>query len=85
MRRTPSICDKNSCVSFDTVAFEPVAGLQQPAAQPGLDGMQRVAGGGLLNLDQQHLAIAHVLQTASLSSATLRKRDAAMREADPLT
>ena len=44
---------------LDGVAFEPVAGLQQRAAQPRLDRMQCVASGGLLNLDQQHLTIAH--------------------------
>src|SRR5207247_218317 len=36
-----------------------VARLQQPPAQASLDGMQGVTCGGLLNLDQQHFAIAN--------------------------
>src|SRR5262245_3818243 len=44
---------------LDVVAFEPVAGLQQPAAQAGFDGVQGIAGGGLLHLDEQHLAVVH--------------------------
>jgi hypothetical protein len=43
----------------DRVALKPVARLQQPAAQPCFDVVQGVAGGGLLHLHQQHLAIAH--------------------------
>lgn len=35
-----------------------IAGPQQPACQPGLDGMRRVAGGRLLRLRQYHLFMA---------------------------
>src|SRR6516162_5194912 len=59
VRRTPSICDKNSWVSLMVLLSSRSRALQQRAAQPSLDRMQRVAGGGLLNLNQQHLAIAH--------------------------
>jgi hypothetical protein len=44
---------------FEGIGVDPVARLQQPAAQPRLDRMQGVACGDLLDLDQQHLAIAH--------------------------
>ena len=41
---------------LDGIAFEPIAGLQQPAAQARLDGVQCVASRGLLDLNKQDLA-----------------------------
>jgi hypothetical protein len=41
----------------DGVALQTIARLQQPAAQARLDGVQRIARGGLLNLDEEHLAV----------------------------
>jgi hypothetical protein len=43
---------------LDGVAVKAVAGLQQPATQTRLDRMQGVAGSGLLDLTEQHLALA---------------------------
>src|SRR5262245_30926343 len=59
VRRTPSICDKNSWVSLIVLLSSRSRACSSQRLQPGLDRMQCVAGGGLLNLDQQHLAVAH--------------------------
>ena len=43
----------------DGVAVDAIVGLQQPAAKPCLQRMQRIARNRLLNLRQQQVAIAH--------------------------
>src|SRR5262249_61220472 len=43
----------------DRIAVDAIVRLQQPAAKPGLERMERVAGDRLLNLRQQQIVIAH--------------------------
>src|SRR5262249_7993756 len=55
VRRTPSICDKNSCVSLILL----LSSRSRACSSQRLSRASTGCGGGLLNLNQQHLTIAH--------------------------
>src|SRR5262249_62345589 len=43
----------------DCIAVDAIVRLQQPAAKPGLQGMERIARDRLLDLREQQIVIAH--------------------------
>src|SRR5947207_7235597 len=59
VRRTPSICARNFLRQRDGIPVEAIVGLQQQAAEPGLERMQRIARDRLLDLREQEIVVVH--------------------------